>query len=224
VDATNNNFNETKYCSPGIEPYIGFGGAYSCDDATNLRQMSSSERPLAGMSYQIQKMPQQSNLDYRAVSTIPSLNTTFAFPQWPLSYPTGVSGTLRRFTLTGGVVFDKVTGLYWSLAYTNQNLYPWGFAAACTSTGSGYGNFADWRVPTSTELMTIWNYKGPAASSLTTEFGVFASRAVPISDQYGYDDKATMNLFGFRKTFNTSTGSINDRPSMGSQVSALCVR
>lgn len=80
--------------------------------------------------------------------------------QW--SYKTIPSPRFTTVTDSSGagedIIKDALTGLYWQLKHPDAT-YNWsGSQAQSYCSGLSYGGFADWRLPTGTELQTIVDY------------------------------------------------------------------
>ncbi|MGZ3453798.1 MAG: Lcl C-terminal domain-containing protein [Polyangiales bacterium] len=115
--------------------------------------------------------------DYPAATGCPD----FEWACWPLPASSPGSANYQAKTICGDdVVIDKTTKLMWD-AHSLKDTLDWAKAkAACmASTRAG---FADWRLPTRVELLSIVDFD--ASVTPTIETTVFPNSPMPIGDFY----------------------------------------
>ncbi len=91
-------------------------------------------------------------------------------PTWPFPFPTSHPAT--DFTLSTEYVTDKLTGLSWA----KEALVPQNWPTALTACiAKSYGGFVDWRLPTTRELITLYDSAEiqPASAAPDLSWGLY---------------------------------------------------
>ncbi len=86
--------------------------------------------------------------------------------------PVVVTGLSERLEISGSVVTDHKTGLMWTRSNVGGKRFTWGEAK---KWGSDIGGYADWRLPTIQELLSIVDYERASGPTINPVFECDAS-------------------------------------------------